>query len=400
MGVERASGRLYRVGPLPAPPMRPSRCHTLPTLALAFALAACGARDAPIDAKLTVGDAMSGGADPRFERAHEPREFEFPADHGPQPAFQTEWWYFTANLRDDAGREFGCQLTFFRRATRFEPADVDSAWAARDVHMAHFALSDVQSGEFHAFERFERGALGLAGAELEPQWRVWNRDWSAEGSLEVGGAARLRARSGEFALELEVRALTPPVLNGERGLSRKGDADGAASYYYSLPRMAATGTLTVGGREQRVSGRAWFDREWSTSALDDGQVGWDWFALRLGEMGELMLYSMRRGDGAPDPHSSGTWTRADGAAEHLSREQFAIETLESWTSPRTKVRYPAKWRVSLPSREVELEVEPLLANQELDLAIRYWEGAVRVTGTVAGRRVDERGYVELAGYDR
>jgi predicted secreted hydrolase len=377
------------------------RALGLAPLSLALlAVVSCDAREAPIAAKLTVGEAMSGDADPRFERAREARAFEFPADHGPQPAFQTEWWYFTANLRDDAGREFGCQLTFFRRATRFEPAAHDSAWAARDVHMAHFALSDVQASEFHAFERFERGALELAGAELEPRWRVWNRDWSAEGSLDVGGATLLRARSGAVAIELEVRALTPPVLNGERGLSRKGEADGAASYYYSLPRMATKGTLTVNGREHRVSGRTWFDREWSTSALGEAQVGWDWFALRLGEAGELMLYSMRRGDGEPDVHSSGTWIPADGAAEHLSREQFAIEPLASWTSPRTMVRYPARWRVSVPSREVDVEVEPLLAGQELDLAIRYWEGAVRVRGTVAGRLVDERGYVELAGYDR
>jgi predicted secreted hydrolase len=376
------------------------RLPTLPTLALPFALASCAEHEAPLAAKLAVGEALSGAADPRFERAREVREFEFPADHGPQPEFQTEWWYFTANLRDDAGREFGGQLTFFRRATGFEAPPLDSDWAARDLYMAHFALSDVQTGEFHAFERFERGALGLAGAELGPPWRVWNRDWSAQGSLEAGGAVKLRAHSGDVALELEVRTLTPPVLNGERGLSRKGASDGAASYYYSLPRLATTGTLTLGGREHRVTGSTWFDREWSTSALDDGQVGWDWFALRLGEAGEVMLYSLRRADGRPDAASSGTWIGPAGGAEHLAREDFELAALASWTSPRTGVTYPSKWRVSVPSRAAELEVEPLLAGQELDLAIRYWEGAVRVRGTVAGQGVDGRGYVELAGYER
>ncbi len=349
-------------------------------------------------ASISVSEAMSAPADERFERAREPREFEFPRDHGPQPAFQTEWWYFTANLRAASGEEFGCQLTFFRRATRFEPPPSPSKWSARDVYMAHFAVSDVARGELREFERFERGALELAGATLEPQWRVWNRDWSASGSLERGGELRLEAREGEVALALTLSSLTAPVLNGERGLSRKGAADGAASYYYSLPRLEARGTIELDGRSIEVSGRAWFDREWSTSALDAEQVGWDWFALRLGAAGELMLYSMRRRDGQSDEHSSGTWIDARGQAQPLARSEFSIEVLDTWTSPRSAVRYPARWRVRVPARELELEVTPLIADQELNLSVRYWEGAVRVQGSVGGRRVDERGYVELAGY--
>lgn len=377
------------------------RSFALLALAACAALSSCQ-RESPAPgappAAISVAQAMSAPADERFERAREPREFEFPRDHGAQPSFQTEWWYFTANLRAANGDEFGCQLTFFRRATRFEAPPSPSRWSSREVHMAHFAVSDVARGELREFERFERGALELAGATLEPQWRVWNRDWSASGSLESGGAVRLEAREGDVALELELSSLTDPVLNGERGLSHKGSADGAASYYYSLPRMAARGTIELGGQSFAVSGRAWFDREWSTSALDAGQVGWDWFALRLGEAGELMLYSMRRSDGAADEHSSGTWIDAQGRAQALTRADFSIEVLDTWTSPSSAVRYPSRWRVRAPAHEVELEVTPLIADQELNLSVRYWEGAVRVRGEVRGQSVDERGYVELAGY--
>lgn len=363
------------------------------------ALASCERGAPPIQAELSVAEVMSAPADPRFERARTPREFRFPADHGAQPAFQTEWWYFTANLADEQGREFGCQLTFFRRATRFEAPQANSSWSSRDVFMAHFALLDVAQARFEAFERFERGGeLGLAGAALEPQWSVWNRDWSASGSLERGGVVRLVVAQGAARLELELRSQTDPVLHGERGLSRKGSAPGAASYYYSLPRLDAVGTIALDGREHRVRGRAWFDREWSTSALGEEQAGWDWFALPLGGAGELMLYSMRRRDGARDPHSSGTWVEPDGSHRTLAPDEFTVEVLEHWTSPRSKARYPAKWRVRVPARGAELELTPLIADQELELAVRYWEGAVRIRGVIAGAPVDARGYVELAGY--
>ena len=58
-----------------------------------------------------------GAADDQgYARALAPREFHFPADHGPHPEFRTEWWYYTGNLATAEGRRFGFQLTFFRSA--------------------------------------------------------------------------------------------------------------------------------------------------------------------------------------------------------------------------------------------------------------------------------------------
>jgi len=367
-------------------------------LVAASALVSCERTPPPIAAKLSVSEVLTGAADPRFARADAPREFESPADHGPHPEFQSEWWYFTANLRDDAGREFGCQLTFFRRASRFDAPSSSSAWAARDIFMAHFAVSDVAAGEFHAFERFERGALELAGATGDP-WRVWNRDWSASGSLDRDGTTRLVAEEDGVAIDLELLATVAPILNGERGLSRKGAAPGAASYYYSSPGMRASGELTLDGAKRRVAGSCWLDREWSTSALDAEQIGWDWFALDLGDAGHLMLYSMRRRDGRRDPHSSGTWIGSNGEAVKLASDEFEIEATARWTSPRTGSTYPSTWIVRVPSRDAQFKIVPLLADQELDLAVRYWEGAVRVEGRVDALELDSRGYVELTGYD-
>lgn len=367
----------------------------LPWWSCALLVASCGREPAPEPraAALAVGEVLSEPADPRFDRALGPRELAFPADHGPHEGFQTEWWYFTGNLDADDGRELAFQLTFFRRALAYERPELESEWAARDVAFAHFAVGDARTAEFESFERFQRHALGLSGWERDP-WRVWLRDWSASGELE-GGDLRLVAEEDGVAIDLVLRASSPRVLHGERGLSRKGREPGSASYYVSLPRLATRGTVRAGGRTFEVRGESWFDHEWSTSALEPGQAGWDWFALRFEDGRTLMLYVLRRDDGTPDTTSSGTLVAADGTTRHVALEELEIEALATWTSPRTGAIYPSRWRIRVPGHDVQVEIAPTVPASELVHTVRYWEGPVRGEDGGGG---PVRGFVELTGY--
>jgi predicted secreted hydrolase len=370
-------------------------------LAVALALAAAAAAFAlwpsaprePIRATVAVREAL---AEDRagFARALAPRPLSFPADHGPHPDFRTEWWYYTGNLTTPTGRHVGFQLTFFRVALAPAEAPRASAWATRQLYVAHFAVTDTAGGRFHAASRASRAALGLAGAQAAP-FRVWVESWSVQ---DEDGATRLRAQEGDVAIDLAVSPAKPVVLQGDRGLSQKGPEPGNASLYYSFTRMPANGTVRLGAETLEVAGEAWMDREWSTSALGAGVAGWDWFAVQLDDGRELMVYLLRRRDGTPDPFSAGTLVAADGTARRLEAADARIETLGHWTSPHSGVRYPARWRLSVPSAELRLEIEPRLADQELRVGTRYWEGAVTVTGSSGGRAIGGQGYVELVGY--
>jgi predicted secreted hydrolase len=348
---------------------------------------------APLRATVAVREAL---ADDRggFARALAPRPLDFPADHGPHPDFRTEWWYYTGNVRTSAGRHLGFQLTFFRVALAPTEERRVSAWATRQLYFAHFAVTDTANGRFHAFSRIARGALGVAGAEASP-FRVWVEDWSAEGA---GASPRLHASEGDVALDLELSATKPVVLQGDRGLSRKGPEPGNASFYYSFTRMPARGLVRLGAETLAVTGEAWMDREWSTSGLGPDLQGWDWFAVQLEDGRELMVYVLRRRDGTVDPFSAGTLVAADGVARPLAVGDVTVETLAHWTSPRSGVRYPARWRLTVPSAELRLEIEPRLADQELRVNTRYWEGTVAVTGMAGVWSIKGQGYVELVGY--
>ena len=370
-------------------------------LLVVLAVRAYSGRDEPrIDALLSLASAMAADTS-GFARATTVRPFTFPADHGPHADFATEWWYFTGNVRTADGRAFGYQLTFFRKALAPAGAPRASAWAADQAYMAHFALTDVRGEAFHAFDRFARGALGLAGAQKEPL-RVWLHDWSARSGSSSAGEevfpVRLAAAEGDVGIDLLLERGKPPVLQGDDGLSIKGPEPGNASHYYSLTRMPTRGTVRVGGAALEVAGTTWMDREWSTSALSENVAGWDWFALQLDDTTELTLYRLRRADGTATPYSRGSFVDADGAAHTLSADDFAVDVLDWWESPHTRARYPARWRVRAPSEALDVTIVPVLADQELHLAVRYWEGAVRIQGERRGRPVTGFGYVELTGY--
>jgi predicted secreted hydrolase len=351
-------------------------------------------RDEPeVRAQLVaVADEAAG-----FARAEGPRPLEFPADHGPHPDYQIEWWYYTGNLETSEGRHFGYQLTFFRRAL-VAPAqrqDRPSNWAADQVYMAHFALTDVAGGRYQAFERFARGAAGLAGAQAAP-YHVWLEDWSAE---EVEPTVvRLRAVQDDLAIDLLLTDRKGPILQGDGGYSQKGPEPGNASYYYSQTRLDSSGTVQVADTTYQVSGLSWMDHEFSTSALAPDQVGWDWFALQLDDGSELMVFQIRKADGSVDPFSGGTLVAPDGSMRHLSRDEFEIRVGDMWRSPRSSATYPVRWTVEVPAADLTLDLEPYLADQELNVSYAYWEGAVRVSGEQAGSTISGSGYVEMTGY--
>ncbi|MCP4204620.1 MAG: carotenoid 1,2-hydratase [bacterium] len=332
-----------------------------------------------------------------FARALEPRTLLFPEDHGPHPEYRTEWWYWIGNLEAEDGRRFGYQLTFFRSALAPPAPDDESSessatsdWATRQLYMAHLAVADVDGDSFMSFERFSRGALDLAGARSDP-FRVWLEDWSVEAS-ESGEAWIVRAAGGPVELRLTLDPGKPRVLHGDRGLSRKGTAPGAASYYYSRTRMPTRGSILLGDVALEVEGASWFDREWSTSLLAQDEVGWDWLGAQLEDGRELMFFRLRRRDGS-SARADGTMVALDGNSRTLDTRGFALIPRGDWTSPETGVTYPAAFRLELPDEGLSLDIEPLLADQELRLSFVYWEGAVAISGTVAGQ-----GYLEMTGY--
>lgn len=331
--------------------------------------------------------------------------YEFPRDHFSHGDFKTEWWYVTGRVRTDSGRRFGYQFTIFRRGLRppGELGQVRSKWVVNDLPLGHFALTDVERGKFYYQQKLVRGAFGEAGfagsGGVGEERLAWVGDWELR--LGQEGIFQVAASQPGASLTLKLEPVFPPVINGADGVSQKSAGAGNASHYYSMTGLKTSGTVSVEGTTEAVTGLSWLDREWATNQLGADQVGWDWLSLQLDGGGAVMLYQLRGKDGKSDEFSSGTLMDKNGKSSHLDSREFTLRPLEgsSWRSARTGAVYPTAWRVDIPARELSLEVKALLPDQELALdPVHYWEGAVDAAGTQGGNAVRAEGYLEMTGY--
>ncbi len=360
--------------------------------------------EARSEARATVAGLQRDANSDRFARALQVRPFEFPRDHGPHDDYQTEWWYYTGNLLDPSGRHFGYQLTFFRRALvppdeQAQLAGRPSVFAFNQVYFAHFALTDSAAGEHVSFERYSRGAAGLAGAQASP-YRVFVEDWSAASIAADGDATRVRlvAAQDGYAIDLTLTNTKPLVFHGDRGLSQKSPNPENASYYYSMTRLATEGRIVTPRGIFSVRGLSWLDREWSTSALDDDTAGWDWFSLQFDDQREIMFFKLRRKETGETNFAKGTYIAADGRAALLRQGDVQLDVLERWTSPHTGATYPVRWRMAIPRYDLEIEIAARIPDQEMRLTQLYWEGAVAFEGRSSDGPARGMGYVEMTGY--
>jgi predicted secreted hydrolase len=326
--------------------------------------------------------------------------YEFPRDNFNHPGFQTEWWYYTGNVRASDGHRFGFELTFFRQAVSREQVKQDT-WDLRDFYLAHLALSDLDDKAFYHSERTNRHGPGIAGID-EKRRQIWNGNWNATWN---GNDQLLQAVDDHFSFTLTLHPEKAPVIHGENGVSQKAEGAGRASHYISLTRLNTKGNIRLDGKNFAVEGLAWMDHEFFTHQLEKDQVGWDWFSVQLNDNTELMLYRIRRADGSIDPYSAGTYIDSSGRSTHLHNEDFSLLTAkETWKSPITAAMYPVKWRIQVPKLEIELEVTTPLESQELagqsKVIPNYWEGAIDLKGTKVKSDVKGVGYLEMTGYDR
>ncbi len=186
------------------------------------------------------------------------------------------------------------------------------------------------------------------------------------------------------------------MLHGDQGYSQKSD-QGSASAYYSYPQLSASGELWIDAARHQVSGKAWYDHEWTSGVLAGDQVGWDWFSLRLSDGSALMLFNIRRQDGSVASRR-GSLIEADGSVRALAEGDLEVRPNGHWTSPHSGVRWPLRWTLSSQSLDLSLDITPTRDDQEFDGAVRYWEGAIDASGQRDGKPVSAEGYLELTGY--
>ena len=329
-------------------------------------------------------------------------EYTFPFDHGTHDQFLTEWWYFTGHLFTPDKRHVGYELTFFRRTINDERVQSNpSQWAIHQLYLAHFAITDEVNDHFLYAEKISRAGLGKAGA-AKGKLETWIDQWSVKAIDDDHHQFRLQADMQDVSIDLVTHTTQPPIIHGNQGVSRKGSGSSHASHYYSFTRLKTTGSLRLKGTKYDVDGLSWMDHEFSSSDLEDGLVGWDWFSIQFESGHDLMIYWLRRADGTFALASSGTLVYPNGVTQHLTHKEINITVLDHWKSSKSGAHYPSQWEITIPRHQIQVHIIPRMADQELrtdrSTQITYWEGAVDASGTLGQTPMTGLGYVELTGY--
>ena len=318
--------------------------------------------------------------------------FRFPDDHSAHPDFRTETWYFNGSLQTSQKRSFGFQLTFFRLALTPHKPESDSAWASNQVYRAHFAISDQQRDKFYAHERFSREALGLAGAEVNPP-TVWLENWHMQVTGNPANPVfQLHVETEDTILDLKLNSRKPIITDAV------ADNGNQPFHAYLLPRLQAEGRLTIQDKSFPITGSTWLDHAWGLVPMGRGQLALNRFVIQLQDQQEILIFQLRRRDGSGQPLHSGLLIDSNGVVQKLQRRDIQLEARNEWYSQRSGVSYPLKWKLKLPADNLTLTLSPLIEDQELNLSLNYWAGAMQVNGEVAGKAVSGTGHIELTGY--
>ena len=338
-------------------------------------------------------------ADGQYVSPSRDNQIIFPQAHAPQKAYRQEWWYLTATLTTEDGQSLASQWTLFRRAVG------DKHW-----YFAHAALADAQS--HNTAYRNGREEFGNVNITTEP-FNATIDDWqwqststllparlvygSAVGSIPseadilIKKTAVVTAAKNDWQVELKLSTKQDYFLQGEKGFSLKHPSLNIASHYYSQPFIEVTGKVYWQGKWQKVTGQAWFDREWASQMLGQDQQGWDWFSLRLNESTALMVFRVRSDS---EDYFYGSIMARNGEIRSITSNEISLISNNDNHNSSSDSPYPQSFSLVIAKENIDISVQVINEQQIMRFGIEYFEGMVTFSGSHQGK-----GFVEMTGYN-
>ncbi|WP_372942785.1 lipocalin-like domain-containing protein [Shewanella sp.] len=371
------------------------KAFSISLVAMAFGtvLSACSPAPDVHEQSTTISN-MSAQSSVGYSEVVQGKMLQFPRDHLAHNDYKIEWWYLTANLTTSKGEDVGIQWTQFRIGMTPPTEQLTASendWSSNQLYMAHAAITSED--EHLTAEKWSRAHPKLASVSPSP-FTVHLQNWQWQSQSDGLFPATLTVNNSDFTYQLQLNSQQPIQLQGDKGYSSKSADQAVASYYYSQPFIDVTGEMTRHGVTEKVSGKAWLDREWSSQFLTKAQQGWDWFSLRLNDDSTLMAFRLR-GDTEQDHFYSARRMYADGSGRNInSRDNPNDIDMQPTQWQQTALgKHPIAWRIRINSEAIDLTTHAINPNSDMLVSTSYWEGPIDIQGSHQGQ-----GYMELTGY--
>lgn len=315
------------------------------------------------------------------------KNINFPKDENSHDNI-IEWWYWNGHLKGDDGRDYAFMDCLFKADTRRAKIPFLKT-PLKNFYFSHSILSDISNQKFYPIvdyisllsrQSFKRPLL-FAEYVCTDILSGFSVNLMKENPL-----FEYRLKTENFDLKMKSQK-TPLLLGGNGSLNLHG----RKTYYYSLSDLSVEGEIFVKGKAICVSGKAWMDHQWANAPYNKDR--WTWFSIQLDNNIELICFEY--GNKKKDAVISISYP--DGRQEHFKKAVFT-PVGSAWKSSKTGASYELSWQIEIPEKKIVLFAEPMIKKQEMIFGkINYWEGPMSFKGSINGRSVTGKGFMELVG---
>lgn len=137
-----------------------------------------------------------------------------------------------------------------------------------------------------------------------------------------------------------------------------------------------------------------------SKAEKDESYAWDWFSMQLDDGTDITATNL------VDPKKHIIYDRfavvIDPDSTRTEYQDLHVVGTKPWISVRSSASYPQEWRLTSKAADMDLLLEGEFAEQEIVTLISkpaFWEGRMKISGTLRGKQVKGTGFLERHGFE-
>ncbi|WP_136480601.1 lipocalin-like domain-containing protein [Cognatitamlana onchidii] len=321
-------------------------------------------------------------------------QISFPLDEGRHATESLEWWYVSGHITTTTNKAYSFMLAYFYRPTSVFPFNFDGFRVLN--------VTDEETGTFYQDTKaLNYNILSELGLDIEADLFLGgNEFWrnKKDGGTTIPFEYELSAASSEVSISLELVTVKRPLIVGGDGLFDQGAS--SYTYYYSQTENSVSGSLTVNGETEAVTGEAWIDRQYGTFNPFTGE-DYEWFSIKLDNGTDLNLWNIFTPNRTIPSNAKYRIMSAyvdENQNTQYTISDFEIERLEYFFTPDNERCYSKKWRLTSSTKNIDLIITSNHQTSEVlisELGFYFFEGTTTISGSINNIPVNGVGFAEL-----
>jgi len=315
----------------------------------------------------------------------------FSIDEGRHTTEPIEWWYTTGHITGEtSAKEYSYMLTYF-----YYPESGFDGFRILN-------LTDHSDGTFYQnvlpvnYTNLSTTELNIEAAIFLGGTETWKNKLDGSNDL-IPFEYEINASGGGVTLDFELVTTKRPLILDDDGYLEQGSVN--YTYYYSQTGNTLTGSLTVNGTTENVTGTAWIDRQYGSFNPLTGEK-YEWFSMQLSNGMDINLWNIFNADREiPDTNKYRILSAYVDESSQYTTSSFEIERLAFFCTPDEVNCYSSQWRLtSSDQHDIDIVITSMHTTNEVQLPFRFYEGATTISGTIDGNVVTGIGFTELLHY--